>query len=151
MLELTQEEVNHTISRASQIVEQKTEGSGAALGGYEAYISAAEEVGIPREAMLQALRERNLLAVDGVSPGDVVFAPSADNASYPATVLRVTNESSIVVQFLAGGEHTVSAIDIRSLSMVPGRQLQFQHKDIGAGIWCTGKLSNTTLINALQK
>jgi hypothetical protein len=140
MLELSQEEVSHTISRASQIVENQAEGSQIRLGGYEAYVCAAEEMGIPRDAMLQALRERNLLPVDAFNPGDEVFAPSADNASYAATIIRVVSDASVVVKFLNGGEHTVSHMDIRPLSMVPGRQLQFQHKDMGEGIWYTGKL-----------
>lgn len=140
MLELTQEEIGQTISRANQIVEQQSAAPANPSAGYEAYVSAAEEIGIPRDAMLQALRERQLLPVDSVSPGDSVFALSADNAFYPATIVRVVNDASIVVKFVAGGEHTVSAYDIRPQSMVPGRLLQFQHEDLGEGIWFSGRL-----------
>ena len=141
MLELTQEEVSTTISRATEIASSTALSVAyetSSHGGLEAYVKAAEELGIPRDAMLQALRERHLLPNEDLKVGDRVFAKSADGAYYPAQITGLNGDSTSVVRFNTGGEQRISSTDLRPLTMVPGMQLQFLNDDLG--MWCTGKL-----------
>jgi hypothetical protein len=142
MLKLTDEEVSQTLTRAVQIADSKTEMPITGKpGGYEAYVSAAEEVGIPREAMVQALRERQLLPVESLTPGDVVFARSVDNSFYAAVIEKVDSDAAIRIRFVGGGDHVVPACDIRPLAMTPGKIVLFQHEEMGEGIWYSGRVT----------
>lgn len=126
---LNQAELSETIRRAQAIAEQGRELS-APEGQYGDYLQAAEEMGVPREAMLQALRERMLIPSETLEVGQQVFAPSADGFWYVATLLSVS-EHTARVRFLEGGEHTCAATDLRPLSLIPGRKLQGDIKDWG--------------------
>lgn len=152
MLKLSEEELGQAYYRASQIVEQQTDTafSQSAKQDYEAYLTAAEEVGIPRQAMLQALRERFLIPMEAVKPGDLIFAPAGDRQWHAAQILRVENDTSIIVQFLNGGEQSIALTDIRPLGLVPGREVEFDYQVVVPemqGIWHKGKVAEYDPVN----
>src|SRR5437016_2718188 len=120
-LQFSEEERRETLRRAQEIADNPPARS--ETGELESYLRAAEETGIPRDAVLAALRERLLVPADSLKEGDLVFAPSADGASYPARIDRFQGDE-VVVTFMSGGEHTLALASIRPLGLVPGRQLQ---------------------------
>src|SRR3712207_320800 len=125
---LTEEDLRETFNRAREIAEQSAP-LATPSSELEHYLQAAEEMGIPREATLQALRERT--AVSGTfSVGESVFAPSLDGFWYIAEVVSLGDHSA-KVRFLSGGEHTCAVSDLRPLSFVPGRKLQGDVKGWG--------------------
>lgn len=134
-LQLSSEDLQHTFQRAREIATQAATAAEAGEG-LEVYIKAAEEVGIPREATLLALRERLELHGAAAEVGDRVFAPSMDGCWYPATLIGKT-EFSATVEFIKGGEHTCAMTDLRPLSLIPGRKLQADLKTWG---WWRGEV-----------
>jgi len=118
----SEEELRETFQRAREITEQSRD-LAAPEAQYEDYLKAAEELGIPREATLQALRERLLISGEAFTEGHIVFAPSVDGFWYPATLLTL-NEHTVTVRFLSGAEHTCARSDLRPLSLLPGRKLE---------------------------
>jgi hypothetical protein len=128
---LSEEELRETLQRARQIAEQGRELAAPEVD-YEAYLKAAEEVGLPRSAVLQALRERQLIPAETFAAGQMVFAPSADGYWYPATLVDLESHTA-TVRFLSGGEHTCALADLRPLSLIPGRKLEADLK--GWGWW----------------
>ena len=127
--QLTEDELGETLQRAREISAQT---SGPALPNAElqAYLDAGEEMGIPQEALLQALRERELAAPAVLQVGELAFAPSADGHSYPAEILALTDHTASV-RFVNGAEHTCARVDLRPLALVPGRKLQADIADWG--------------------
>ena len=117
-LQLNEEELSQTTRRAFEL---------AAVGQdattlekkYSDYIRATEELGVPREAVLQALREQLNVHEMEVESGQRVFAPSADGFWYCATVTQVNGEQ-IKVRFDSGGETTCERIRLRPFSLAPG-------------------------------
>jgi hypothetical protein len=120
-LQLDTEELTETTYRAQEIASQiEASGGNSALEErYAAYLSAAEEMGIPREAALQALRERLQIHEVSVDEGDRIFAPSADGFWYAATVKSVNKHKATVV-FDVGGELTCDVLSLRPFSLAPG-------------------------------
>jgi hypothetical protein len=92
---------------------------------YESVLSAAEEMGIPREAMLQALQEKLGKPMDTPAAGQMVFARSADNNYYVAGVLEAAS-GRVKVRFLSGGENTLSEEHLRPCKFVPGMKVIVQ-------------------------
>jgi len=145
MLQLSEEDVSQTLRRASEIVEQQSAltVNPETTSSFEIHLRSAEEAGIPRAAMLQALSERYILSAPSLKEGEIVFAPSADKAWYAAAVKNVVNESSVTIEFLSGGEQTTAVTDIRPATLIPGRQVQFDYSVVAPGmhgIWHTGKI-----------
>lgn len=134
-LRLTEEELTQTIQRAREISGQSAVALEAA-GETEQYIQIAEELGIPREAIELALRERQALPTQDFSAGEIVFAPSADGFWYPATI-TVAGAHTAQVRFIKGGEHSVALTDLRPLGLVPGRKIEANLKSWG---WWGGTL-----------
>jgi len=130
-LQLSEADLSDTLTRARAIAEQ---GQALALraGDYEALVAAGEEMGIPRDAILQALRERHPVATEVITLGQLVFAPSMDGSWYPATVASLGDHTA-TVRFINGGEHTCAPGDLRSLTLVPGRKVQADWPTWG---WC---------------
>ena len=128
---LSEEESRETVQRAREIAEQGREPA-ALEADYEVYLQAAEEVGVSREAVLQALRERLLVPSRAFAEGETVFAPSSDGFWYPA-VLKSLGEQTAAVEFVSGGEHTCALADLRPLTLIPGRKLQADLKGWGWG------------------
>jgi hypothetical protein len=135
-IHLSEEELQETLARARQLsrVVHGTDSETA----MEPYLRAGEEVGIPREALKQALSERLALTTPEFSVGDMVFAPSVDGHWYAAQILTLDGGRA-TVRFLKGSEHTCATADLRALALIPGRVLQVDWKDWG---WCNAKVIN---------
>jgi hypothetical protein len=88
----------------------------------EAVIQAAEQVGIPRNAVERALRERLNIPARAVVVGDLTFAKSADDRFYVAEVLSVS-DTGFRVRFLRGSEHVVSLDELRPCTLLPGERV----------------------------
>lgn len=121
---LTEAELGEVLRRAHQIE------TATSSGGFEEYIAAAEEAGISREATLLALRERFGYRTELPTEGEMVFAKSADNCYYAATVVSVEGNLARV-KFVSGSEAKISVTDIRDFSLTPGQKLSIQH----SGMW----------------
>jgi hypothetical protein len=133
-LHLSEEELQETLARARQLSRLSYgEDSDTAM---EPYLRAGEEVGIPREALKQALSERLALSTPEFSVGDTVFAPSVDGFWYSAQVLTLDGARS-TVRFFKGSEHSCATADLRALALIPGRMLQVDWKDWG---WSNAKV-----------
>jgi len=103
----------------------------------DAFVKAAEEAGIARDAVMQALRERLGYVPEELAPDTQVFAKSADGAFYVAKVLEVKGRS-VRVRFLSGSDHTVDITDVRSFSLSPGQKIQYLSPSYF--MWVTGEL-----------
>jgi len=108
---LNDEALRETIQRAREISEYGRELS-LPDSELEAYLQAGEEMDIPREALLQALRERQPVLVQRFSVGDQLFAPSVDGFWYPAEVLE-TGDHTTKVRFVKGSEHSIATGDLK--------------------------------------
>ena len=92
---------------------------------FESVLSAAEEMGIPRDVMLQALQEKLGKPMDTPAVGHMVFAKSADNNYYVAEVLEA-EPRKVTVRFLSGGEDTLCEDCLRPCKFVPGMKVVVQ-------------------------
>jgi hypothetical protein len=120
-MQLTSEELREIIARAEEI--QKGAVTTAARDAeFIAVINAAEEVGISRYAIERALRERFALPAKSIEVGDRVFAKSSDGRFYVAEVTE-TEAGGFQVEFYRGGEHSVSADEVRPFRILPGDKL----------------------------
>ena len=127
---LTEEDFREVLARAETI--QASHASGGLGQEEQAFAAAAEEAGMSREAVEQALRERLQLPTEPPKPGTRVFARSADDCYYIAKVLEKL-PTGAKVKFLRGEEHTVLASDLRTCSLLPGTNIYGFWKDWG---WC---------------
>ena len=128
------QQIRETLQRAQEIAQAEPARDD---GRVDAFLNAAEEIGIPREATLQALRERPLIPPKPLTPGDLVFVPSEDQNLYVASVLSVEG-AEVLVRFVSGGEHACSAGETQPLSLTPGRTVQYKYQGFG---WITGQVS----------
>ncbi len=116
---LNQEQLREVLARAEEI--QRESGSSISEREVDQLINAASEVGLSREAVLQALRER----VDLVEPpkaGERVFAASTDGHFYPARVVSVS-DTSARVRFQRGTEHNLRLNELRPFAFIPGQRV----------------------------
>lgn len=125
-LQLTEQELSETLDRARQL---SLSGDTDTTVDLEPYIHAAEEMGIPRAATIQAFRERNLLPTE-FKEGTLVFAPSVDDHWYIGKITHLEG-STARVEFEAGGNRRYPTTDLRPLSLLPGKLVQTLHKDWG--------------------
>ena len=93
-------------------------------------LAAAEEAGLPREAIEQALRERFEFAGALPTAGELAFAKSSDGKFYVAEVLEAA-PTSARVRFLKGGEHTIKPEELRPCSLLPGQRVVCPWSDWG--------------------
>jgi hypothetical protein len=121
-LPLSDVELHETLERAREIASQSSTGGVPDTSG-EAFLKAAEEVGIPREAILQALRERQSALGLSFEVGQTIFAPSVDGFWYPAEIVSL-GQHTAEVQFVQGDRHTCALADLRPLALIPGRKLE---------------------------
>jgi len=115
--QLTEDEIKGLLARAEEIHLGTSAGEDS-----DAVILAAQEAGLPREVVEQALREQFELFPEPPAPGDLVYAKSTDDHLYVAEVTANT-DSGIQVRFLKGGESTVHLQHLRPTSFLPGEQL----------------------------
>ena len=120
-MRLTDDQLRDVLARAEEI--QRTSWVGTDRNAeLEAVIGAAEEVGLARPAVERALRERLDIFATPPTPGELVFAKSADGKFYVAEVLSLTADG-VRVRFLRGSEHVVGADEVRPGSFIPGERI----------------------------
>ena len=102
-------------------------------------VTAAEEAGLSRDAVLQALRERLRHVIPRFRPGEYVFAKSYEGYGYAAAVVDEFGDDTHV-RFLNGGEGTVPTTDLRPLGLMPGQSVEFMSKSMGWSMWLDGKV-----------
>lgn len=130
-------EIGPILSRAQEMAElDEVVAADPRLRGY---IDAAEEAGIPRQATIQALRER---LVEGKNeempdfqPGELILATTGDGF-YNVARYEKTTRTGIKVKFVGGASCEVEPRDIKSFNLVPGTKLMAQY----SGMWCSGEL-----------
>ena len=130
---ISEEEMRRTLQRAQEIHQSLSPES----EHDEMFIRAAEEIGISREAMVQAIQERQQETAAARNPGDFVFAPSDDGFLYAGTITSVTGER-ILVRFLNGSERAYDASQIQPVAFLPGSKVQFKFPGLG---WTTGRVT----------
>lgn len=133
---MEQEKLTEVLKRAQEISDQ----SSLIFEPHpeiEQYVRAAEEIGISRDATLQALRERLDLPLRAFEAGEMVFARSKDDRYYAAKVLEVDGRR-IRLQFLSGSDHECDVTDLRLFSLTPGQKLQYNSPT--HQIWVTGRV-----------
>lgn len=118
-MQLNESEMREVLARAQEIDAHGEQGESAS---YEPLVAAAHEVGISREAITLALKERFQAVGHEPKPGDLVFARSMDEHFY---VARLVSRDGIhsVVQFLNGGERTLPTADTRPCQLFPGSKV----------------------------
>ncbi len=95
-------------------------------------VQAAEESGLSRSAVMQALRERVSAHRTPPEPGELVFAPSEEGDWYAAELVAV-DKGQAKVRFLGGSDARFSLEELRPFQMLPGQQVQCPWPDWG---WC---------------
>ena len=128
---MEQWEIQEVLKRASEIDNGHTLETDAEI---EALVSAAEESGISRDAVLQALHERLQGPLKAFTPGDLVFARSHDGRHYVATLLSAEG-ASVKVRFLNGADSLANAGEMRMFSLPPGMKVEYLSPS--SGIWFT--------------
>lgn len=122
---LTEEEVREVLARAEAIHMESSATSDA-----HSVIRAAEEAGLPREAIEQAIRERFEFVGALPKPGELAFAKSTDGKFYVSEVIE-SAPTSARVRFLKGGELSVRPEDLKPLSLLPGQRVVCPWPDWG--------------------
>lgn len=122
-VQLTDEELAAVVQRAHEIssLQGRLEES---RRGLDEYVKVAEELGVPRDAMMQALSERFAFLDREIETGTLVFAMSSDGRSYAAKVVSA-GEDSVQVRFLNGGESRIGRHELQEASFSPGAQYEY--------------------------
>jgi hypothetical protein len=120
-MQLSDDELRDVLARAEAIQRTALTGPGASAE-FEVVIQAAEEVGIAREAVERALRERYGVPAAPPRAGDLAFVRSADGKYYPAEVLAAQRDQASV-RFLTGSEATVAPEHVRPCRLLPGERI----------------------------
>lgn len=113
---LTEHEIKEVLSRAQQIH------MGSLGATHPELLKAAEEAGLPREAVEKALQERLDLLPADPEAGDLVFAKSADGCHYVAEIVETQGEA-IRVRFVKGSETVLPRESLKPCSFLPGQEL----------------------------
>lgn len=124
---LGEEELRGVLSRAYEI-DQRTHGTQE--GAHEAVLRAAEEAGLSREAVGQAIQERLGLLGRPPSVGEMVFAKGEGDKLYPAEILEAGGHD-YAVRFANGEERRVAFENLRPLNLLPGERLVCPWPDWG--------------------
>lgn len=120
-MSLTDDELRDVLSRAEEI--QRASRRGREWNAeVAAVIGAAQEIGLSREAVEQAISERLNLPAAPPQVGSLVWATSADGKSYAAEVVSAS-EDGARVRFLRGSEHRVSLDQLRPCAFIPGERV----------------------------
>ncbi len=96
-------------------------------------IQAAEEAGIPRDAIMEALRERIADSdLPAFEPNELVLATDG-NGWYHTARIDTVRSGSVRVRFLGGGDADLAPSDIRRFTLVPGAKVNLFY----GGVWAT--------------
>ncbi len=115
--QLTDDDIKGVLARAEEIYLRTSDTHDS-----DVVIRAAEEAGLPREAIEQALREQFELFHEPPKAGDLVFARSSDDHHYVAEVIAET-VSGFKVRFLKGGEASMPLQALKPCSFLPGEEV----------------------------
>ncbi len=118
--ELNENEVKAILKRAEQIHSGENSSDHSETA---ALLIAAEEAGLPREAVELALQERLSFQPIAYNSGDLVFASRPDGKMYVARVV-LTKSSVIKVRFLNGTEVTLPAEKVVKADLQVGTKVQ---------------------------
>lgn len=127
------EEIREVLTRADEI--QQQENLDVEVGRHlQEVVAAAEESGLSRNAIMQAIRERQ--SVVGVPPkvGSLVFAPIQDDRLYVAEVAAIDGEIADI-HMLGGSDLRVHISDLRPFQLLPGQKVRCNWPNWG---WWTG-------------
>jgi|GEM_PF-4123796 len=135
---MRQDELSGLLQRASEI---STETENLLANDPELALIAhsAEEAGLPREAILAALRERLAERGNLIKAGEIVLAESVDGIFYPALV-KETNGTMVKVRFLQGGDSFLPSHSQRTL----GPSFNFSLRRWGCGLLAISRDSTKT-------
>jgi hypothetical protein len=102
---MNQDYLHQVLTRAQEIDAHQSlsDADGPELDGL---LRTADEIGIKRDSVLQALRERITVIDDPLEPGDLIFARLPDGCYYPSTVVEQKG-GAVAVKFMNGSEATV--------------------------------------------
>ncbi|MFM9873477.1 MAG: hypothetical protein ACKVQS_08440 [Fimbriimonadaceae bacterium] len=127
MAKLNENEIREILKRAEQIhIGATTEEQ----SDEKALIKAAEEAGLPRDAVEQALRERLEAQELKATPGDFIFAPSTDGKLYVAEFLH-SSAGQTTARFLNGSEATFPSEQAQVAQFNPGCKVQANWPNFG--------------------
>lgn len=141
-MQLEQNEVREILARAQEIQSTRHE-SQMNQAEIETFLQAAEESGMQREAVLQALRERFIVpGVDSLSAGELVLAKGADNHWYIAKVRSHVGQST-EVEFYNGSVAKMPTSDISPLDLKPGMKASAYLTSYA--MWCGVKVLSVNL------
>ncbi len=115
--QLTEEDIKGVLARAEEIYLKTSDSHDS-----DVVIRAAEEAGLPREAVEQALREQFELFHEAPAVGDLVFARSSDDHHYVAQVTAMS-ETGYRVRFLKGGESAMPLQSLKPCYFLPGEEV----------------------------
>ena len=96
----------------------------------KAIIKAAEEAGLPREAVEQALQERLSQTQASTAPGEFIFVPSTDGKLYVAEVISADSITTRA-KFLNRSEVTVPSNQTQPASFLPGSKVYANWPNFG--------------------
>jgi hypothetical protein len=91
---------------------------------------AAEEAGLSRSAVTQALRERTSALTNPLEQGALVFGNVGEGKFYVAEVLEV-EKSHAKVRFLGGSDARLSLEELRPFQFLPGQKVKCPWPDWG--------------------
>ncbi|MBX7135354.1 MAG: hypothetical protein K1X67_22010 [Fimbriimonadaceae bacterium] len=132
---MNEERFRLILQRAEEI--EATTGSGQELTRTdEQLIEAAQEAGLSREAVMQALRERFALENVHLQVDSLVYAESSDRYFYPARITSIEGDL-VRVTFMNGGEHTVRRNEVKPFTMLPGQMINVPWPNWG---WWNSKI-----------
>lgn len=121
---LSEEQVRDVLARAEEIQ------SRSSAGTYDSVIAAAEEAGLTRSAITQAIQERVGAFVESPPVGQLVFAKGEKGRYFPAEVVS-TSGVHVSIRFLNGSEQTVAFDALRPLTLLPGESVVCPWPDWG--------------------
>lgn len=98
-------------------------------------LQAAEEAGIPREAILEALRERIAPDTQEYEVNELVLATDG-NGWYHTARIDSVRSATARVRFLGGGDADLPLQDIRRFTLVPGAKVNIFY----GGVWTTANV-----------
>lgn len=86
-------------------------------------IEAAVESGLPRESVMEALRERLIEYEFHYKENELVFAISEDGCWYPAVFLGQSG-NRVQLRYMSGGEGVVGFEEVKPFHIKPGMKVQ---------------------------
>lgn len=122
---MQQEEIQRVLARAQEIQSSPDENP-----NYDELMVAAEEAGVGRNAVLQAIRERLGFAEQPLLAGDYVFALSADGDRHVAEFVS-REDDTITVKYINGATAKLLSTAVQPFRMLPGELVDCPWSNLG--------------------